>query len=94
MLSYLFKYRLLQLPMGLAEDATGKSCHTCSNTGFYNRKYSQKSNKEQLSYLFKYRLLQLDMLLGYYVYGEANIVIIMFPKTKSSNHRQYISHSE
>ena len=36
LLSYLFKYRLLQLANNLGNTYTFPSCHTYSNTGFYN----------------------------------------------------------
>ena len=35
------------------------SCHTCSNTGFYNWPCARRLHRRRLSYLLKYRLLQL-----------------------------------
>ncbi len=35
-LSYLFKYRLLQPREVFVDFVNNVSCHTCSNTGFYN----------------------------------------------------------
>ena len=36
MLSYPFKYRLLQLERHVRTNGYASCCHTCSNTGFYN----------------------------------------------------------